>query len=144
MFNLEPSYRLLASTDEESNYISDEVMHFNARKVPFTQKETPIFKKYVIKKNDQIIAGINSVIYHWGILFIDELFVAESYRNKEIGSYLLNKVEVEAKILGAPLSHLDTFDFQAKDFYLKQGYHVFGVLDDCPSGHQRFYLKKIL
>ncbi|PPE03578.1 hypothetical protein HCUR_00960 [Holospora curviuscula] len=25
-----------------------------------------------------------------------------------------------------------TFDFQVKDFYLKQGYEIFGVLEDCP------------
>lgn len=43
---------------------------------------------------------------------------------------------------GGKLVHLDTFDFQAKDFYLKNGYEVFGVLEDCPKGHKRYYLKK--
>ena len=38
---------------------------------------------------------------------------------------LLNKVESEAKAIGATLAHLDTFDFQAKDFYIKHGYEVF-------------------
>jgi len=37
---------------------------------------------------------------------------------------------------------LDTFDFQAKDFYTKQGYEVFGILDNCPEGHKRYYMKK--
>ena len=37
---------------------------------------------------------------------------------------------------------LKTFDFQAKEFYLKHGYEVFGVLEDCPADHQRYYLKK--
>ncbi|MBV1820626.1 hypothetical protein [Anaerosalibacter bizertensis] len=40
------------------------------------------------------------------------------------------------------LIHLDTFDFQAKDFYIKHGYEVFGILDDCPSGHKMYYMKK--
>ena len=48
------------------------------------------------------------------------------------------------KKLGATLAHLDTFDFQAKDFYLKHGYEVFGILDDCPKGHKRYYMKKVL
>jgi hypothetical protein len=39
--------------------------------------------------------------------------------------------------------HLDTFDFQAKDFYVKHGYEVFGVLEDCPEGHVRYFMKKI-
>ena len=144
MYKLDSPYELSISSDEECERISDEVMHFNARAVPFTQKETPIFKRYVIKDNNAVIAGINAVIYHWGMLYIDELFVSEAYRHKKLGTYLMNKVEHEAKAIGATLSHLDTFDFQAKDFYLKQGYKVFGVLDDCPQGHKRYYLSKML
>ena len=137
-------YEISVSTDEECELISDEIMHFNARAVPFTQKETPIFKRYVIKNNNEIIAGINAVIYHWGMLFIDEIFVRETYRHQKLGSYLISKVEQEAKELGATLSHLDTFDFQAKDFYLKQGYEIFGTLENCPPNHNRYYLKKSL
>jgi ADP-ribose pyrophosphatase YjhB (NUDIX family) len=39
---------------------------------------------------------------------------------------------------------LDTFDFQAKDFYLKHGYDIFGVLGNCPPGHERYYMRKNL
>ena len=46
--------------------------------------------------------------------------------------------------MGAYLSHLDTFDFQAKDFYLKHGYEIFGTLENCPPNHNRYYLKKAL
>ena len=137
-------YELSISTDEECGRISDEIMNFNARAVPFTQQENPVFKRYVLKDNNEMIAGINAFIYHWGILYIDELFVSDAYRHKKLGTYLMNKVEREAKELGATLSHLDTFDFQAKNFYLKRGYEVFGVLDDCPPNHQRYYLKKAL
>ncbi|WP_419727432.1 hypothetical protein [Terrisporobacter petrolearius] len=42
------------------------------------------------------------------------------------------------------LIHLDTFDFQAKDFYIKNGYEIFGVLDECPKNHKRYFLKKSL
>lgn len=137
-------YPLSISTNEEREQISDEVMHFNARAVPFTQKETPIFKNYVLKDNNKIIAGINAIIYHWGILYIDEIYVSEAYRHQRLGTYLMDKVEQEALALGATLSHLDTFDFQAKDFYLKQGYEIFGVLENCPPNHNRYYLKKKL
>ena len=40
MHELKFPYELSVSTDEESEYISDEIMSFNAHKVPFTQKET--------------------------------------------------------------------------------------------------------
>ncbi|MDW9175577.1 GNAT family N-acetyltransferase [Legionella pneumophila serogroup 1] len=144
MIDLDPSYVLSESTEDENKYIRDEIVSFNAQQVPSTQKELLIYKRYVIKDDNNVIAGIDAKIYHWGILFIDILFIAESHRKKRLGTYLLNKVEAEAKQAGATLVHLDTFDFQAKDFYLKHGYEVFGVLDNCPPGHQRFYLKKVL
>jgi GNAT superfamily N-acetyltransferase len=70
------------------------------------------------------------------------LWVKEKYRKEGYGSVLLNEVEKIAKEKGCNLVHLDTFDFQAKDFYLKQGYEIFGVLDDCPIEHKRYYMKK--
>jgi hypothetical protein len=85
MKEINSPYELSISTDEDCEYISDEVMHFNARAVPFTQKENPVFKRYVLKDNNAIIAGINAVIYHWGMLYIDELFVSEDYRHKQLG-----------------------------------------------------------
>lgn len=51
-------------------------------------------------------------------------------------------IEKIAKEKGCNLIHLDTFDFQAKDFYIRNGYEVFGVLDDCPREHKRYYMKK--
>lgn len=77
-------------------------------------------------------------------MFVSVIFVDEDYRDQGLGSILLNKVESEAKTLGVKLSHLDTFDFQAKEFYEKHGYEVFGTLDDCPEGHKRYYMRKLL
>jgi ribosomal protein S18 acetylase RimI-like enzyme len=39
---------------------------------------------------------------------------------------------------------LDTFDFQAPEFYRKHGYEQFGRLDDYPPGHQRLFFQKRL
>ena len=57
---------------------------------------------------------------------------------------MLAEVESAAKEKGCYLIYLDTFDFQAKEFYEKQGYEVFGVLEDCPKEHCRYYLKKTI
>ena len=56
----------------------------------------------------------------------------------------LKHVEKIAKQNKCHLAHLDTFDFQAKDFYLEHGYSVFGVLENAPKGHSRYYMKKDL
>ena len=39
---------------------------------------------------------------------------------------------------------LDTWGFQAKPFYEKQGYTVFGVLEDYPPGETEYQLAKRL
>jgi GNAT superfamily N-acetyltransferase len=137
-------YELTNSTDDESDYISNQVMHSNNSGVPLLKKTAPIFKHYVLKDNNKVIAGINAYIYCWGIMYIDALFVTEAYRHKQLGTYLMNKVEQEAKSLGTILSNLTTFDYQAKDFYMKQGYEIFGVLENCPINHNLYFLKKAL
>jgi ribosomal protein S18 acetylase RimI-like enzyme len=38
---------------------------------------------------------------------------------------------------------LDTFSFQARGFYEKLGYTVFGEIENHPPGHSRFFLRKI-
>lgn len=48
------------------------------------------------------------------------------------------------KWLYVDLLYLDTFDFQARPFYERHGYEVFGTLDDYPPGHSRFFLRKDL
>jgi len=83
-------------------------------------------------------------MYCWNIIYIDVLWVDQKYRKCGFGTRLLNEIEKIALEENCFLIHLDTFDFQAKDFYQKHGYEVFGVLDDCPESHCRYYLKKKL
>ncbi|MBN1956240.1 MAG: GNAT family N-acetyltransferase, partial [Anaerolineae bacterium] len=60
------------------------------------------------------------------------------------GHRLLTAVEDEARRRGAKYAHLDTFSFQAPDFYEQHGYRVFGELEDFPPGHRRYYFTKRL
>ncbi|MBI2707275.1 MAG: GNAT family N-acetyltransferase [Proteobacteria bacterium] len=138
------SWDIISATQEEAEFVDNKIVEFNKSQVPFTQSQTLVLKNYVIKDKGIVIAGINACINYWGILYVAVLFVDKSHRQKGLGSALLQKVELEAKTMGATLARLDTFDFQALDFYLNCGYEIFGVLDDCPKGHKRYYLKKSL
>lgn len=138
-------YIIEESTSNENNYIDDEIIKYNDSKVPFLQKPTFISINRVIKgPSGEILAGIMSVLYCWNCLNIDILWVKEAHRCDGYGSALLFEVEKIAKEKGCSLVHLDTFDFQAKEFYEKNGYEVFGKLEDCPTDHIRYYMKKIL
>lgn len=136
------SYVIEESTREENELIDDGIVEYNLSKVPFTQEPSFISINRVIRLDGNMVAGINSMLYCWNCLYIDILWVKEEFRKEGYGSVLLNEVEKIAKEKGCKLIHLDTFDFQAKDFYIKHGYEVFGVLDDCPIEHKRYYMKK--
>lgn len=141
---LNANYKISEVSSEEFTVVDNKIDQFNAAQLSFTGT-TQFYKNYVIKDaEDNIIAGINGCFYLRECLYISILFVNEDKRGQGLCSILLKFMEQEAKSLNIQLIHLDTFDFQAKDFYLKYGYEIFGVLDDCLKGHKRYYMKKKL
>ncbi|EHJ00809.1 GCN5-related N-acetyltransferase [Clostridium sp. DL-VIII] len=136
-------YIIKESSDDEAELIIDNLVSYNLSIIPKIQEESFIFINRVIKNSEnKIIAGINSKMYCWNCLYIDSLWVDAGYRKFGFGTKLLNEVEMIARKRGCRLIHLDTFDFQAMDFYIKQGYEIFGVLENCPKNHRRYYMKK--
>ena len=91
----------------------------------------------------EIVGGVLGEIY-WNWLYIDLLWVKDDLRGRGFGRRLMMIAENEARQQGAKNAYLDTFSFQAPDFYKKLGYEVFGDLPDYPAGHQRFFLTKQL
>jgi hypothetical protein len=57
---------------------------------------------------------------------------------------VLLQAEQEAITRGCRGAWLDTFSFQARGFYERLGYAVFGTLDDYPPGQNRIFLHKVL
>ena len=79
-----------------------------------------------------------------GLLFIDQFWLAPGYRRRGLGSRLLRAAEAEARRRGCRMAWLDTYDFQARPFYERHGYAVFGELDGLPGGHRRWFMRKRL
>ena len=94
-------------------------------------------------ENGVVIGGLLGDTY-WNWLAINIFWLREDLRKQGLGSRLLQMAEVEAIRRGCQYAHLDTFDFQALDFYRKYGYTVFGQLDGLPPGHTRYFLRKTL
>ncbi len=103
-----------------------------------------IYLCFALYAPDGSIAGGVIGETHWNWLYINLMWITEELRGQGYGSKLLNAAEEEGRRRGATHSYLDTFSFQAPDFYKRHGYQVFGVLKDFPPGHQRFYLTKQL
>ena len=80
--------------------------------------------------------------YDW--LFIEYLAVPEALRGQRMGSALIAEAERVARARGCCGVWLDTFAFQARGFYEKLGFSVFGTLEDHPRGSRRYFLSKRL
>lgn len=88
-------------------------------------------------------AGLTGVTFgNW--LCIKYLWVSEELRGQGIGSKLLVAAENEAIKRGAKYSFVDTFDFQAPEFYKKQGYEEIFKLYEYPYTGSRYYFIKTL
>jgi len=99
---------------------------------------------FALQGPDQEVVGGVIGETHWGWLYISLMWIKEELRGQGYGERLLSLAEEEARNRGAKNAYLDTFSFQAQDFYMKNGYQVFGELVEFPPGHQRYYLKKEL
>jgi len=93
--------------------------------------------------DEEVVGGVIGATF-WDWLYIDLMWIKEELRGRGYGHRLLELAEEEGRKRGAKNAYLDTFSFQAPEFYKKRGYQVFGELKDFPQGHQRYFLTKQL
>ena len=144
-FTRENNYTVSGCNGSDKAFLVDKLVDYNLSQVPATQEENFIdLSRKVLSEDGKILAGIIVRMYCWRCIYIDTFWIDESMGGEGLGTLLLEEVERVAKENGSHLIHLDTFDFQAKDFYLAHGYSVFGELEDCPKGHTRYFMSKVL
>ena len=98
---------------------------------------------FVRDREDQVVGGLVADLFG-GWVYIGLLWVHVSWRNQGYGTKLMNLLEGEAIRLGCKYAHVDTFSFEARPFYEKLGYELFGTLQDYPEGYCKYFLKKRL
>jgi GNAT superfamily N-acetyltransferase len=99
----------------------------------------------ILIKDDagQTVGGLTAWwYYNW--MFVELLFVPDTLRGQDLGTQVMAKAEAYAREHGMIGIWLDTFGFQARGFYEKLGYKVFGELPNYPDTHSRFFLQKRL
>ena len=97
---------------------------------------------FVRDETGAMMAGLDGSFYA-GWLFVNNLWVHAGLRRRGIGRRLLLDAERRALASGCHSAWLDTWSFQAPEFYRRLGYEVFGALG-YPPDHQRLFLKKRL
>ena len=91
-----------------------------------------------------IVGGVYGNYGSFGWLYIDTLWVAERLRGRGYGTRLMHLIEQHASKAGCTDAYLNTFSFQAPDFYQKLGYTTFAQLENFPPGHSRLFMRKKL
>lgn len=133
--------RLENTESQKSQKIGELVRSYNRSKRETAESEP--LNLYVEDDSGELLAGLVAETFgNW--LEIEYLFVKEELRGQGIGSQLLQRAESEAKKRNCRYVSLNTYQFQAPDFYQKQGYKEVFTLKDYPYTGQRHYYQKDL
>ncbi len=103
-------------------------------------KEFSIFLK---NDSDKIFGGLRA-FFDTESIYIETFWVDEKLRNQGWGTKLLYAAEQEAIKNGCVFSLLDTWSFQAEEFYLKNGYEQIGEIKNYWYHHSKIFLRKRL
>lgn len=107
------------------------------------EREVPLHV-WALDPAGDLVGGL--VGHTWATwLHVAYLWVAEPHRGSGLGSHLLSQAEQLAHgSRGCLNARLETWDFQAPEFYKKQGYEVVCVIPDYPPGITEYTLTKRL
>lgn len=131
------------SDNEDKNYVVNQMIQFNLMHFPDEFKGRYQEVQLCLKDAaGQIFGGITGEIC-WNWMEIEYLFVDERLRKSGYGTKLLSEAESIAKAAKCDFIKLDTLSFQALDFYQKQGFVVYGTIENA-GGFTHYYLKKDL
>ncbi|WCM23536.1 GNAT family N-acetyltransferase [Paraburkholderia bryophila] len=126
--------------EQDDTFVASQLSAYNAK---FTVRDFRLLRVFARDTDGSIIGGLLADTY-WQYLEVHKLWVSEAHRNAGHASRLMNAAEDEARLRGCRHAFLDTFSFQAPDFYQKLGYREFGRLEEFNGKHERHYLYKRL
>lgn len=129
---------------KDKQYINDELYKFNLRH--FTDDLNGRYEEVCLFLKDDggtVRGGILSEIC-WNWLEIHTFMIDEDLRKSGYGTKLITELEKIALEKECDFIKVDTLSFQALDFYKKNGYQVFGSLDNVGREFKHYYLKKDL
>jgi GNAT superfamily N-acetyltransferase len=120
-------------------YIDDELYKYNLKHFPKDlggrYEEICLFLR---DDEGNVRGGILSEIC-WNWLEIHTFILDEDIRKSGFGTKLLVEIEKIALEKECDFIKVDTLSFQALDFYQKNGYQVFGSLDNVGRDYKHYY-----
>lgn len=130
--------------EEDNKFVRDSLIKFNLQKAPIDKEQHSEIINLILKSVDGItIGGLLGAMGRY-CYYLDFFWIDENYRGLGYGKKLLYDIEKRVKEKGCKVITLNTFCFQAPEFYIKNGFEVFGTLDGFQDGICRYYLKKTI
>ena len=130
----------------ETDYkdVVDLIQEYNTSKISHLELEKFINKplEIISRNSDNILIGGVYGRTIWGTLEIKTFVVRDEFRNNGVGTSLIKEAELEAKRRNWEYISLDTFSFQAPEFYEKMGFVKIGIETDFPKGFDKIYYRK--
>lgn len=114
----------------------------------FTRESVPVLDNLdfaiLLKDNSEKVIGGLVASSRWGGFHVEMLALPASLRGRGFGSEMLRAAEKEARSRGCYHMLLDTQAFQAKQFYERHGFVVFGQIDGPEPYYPRYFMQKAL
>jgi GNAT superfamily N-acetyltransferase len=102
--------------------------------------EEPV-RIFLRDEDGQVVGGLLGHI-RWRWLYVAKLWISEPHRGAGHGVELMAAAEAHARARDCLGAYLDTFEYQARPFYEKLGYRLFGTLEGYPPGYCQYHLAK--
>lgn len=94
-------------------------------------------------RSDEVLGGLWALSL-WGSFYIGLVVTPETARGQGLGTELMRRAEAEALARGCSTMWLDTYAFQARAFYERLGFRVFGQIDGPAPVFPRYFMSKTL
>ena len=147
--DLDEAYKLLndrvielsitKSSEEDNELVHAKLKEYNKQ----YYKDLKEYSYHIKNEDGDIIAGIvaNST---YETIEVEYLYVDEKYRNKGYGRNLLKYIETKAREDNLKQVLINTYSFQAPEFYILNGYELLFKIDKCFNDYdQYFFIKRI-
>ncbi|MRX27000.1 GNAT family N-acetyltransferase [Kangiella sp. HZ709] len=125
---------------DDDKYLYEQLKKHNSEIIKRDNEPVSLYYK---DENGEIIAGLTGKT-QWGSLLIEILWVHQNYRSRSLGAKLLAKAESIAQERKCQTMVVETMGFQAKAFYQKNDFKVFGAVENTNPKLNCFYMKKDL
>ncbi|KPA51907.1 acetyltransferase [Photobacterium leiognathi subsp. mandapamensis] len=132
-------------SEHQLQVISDGISAFNAPYLPNDGEFESDLRFAIMAQNekDEYVGGLQASVV-WSYCVLELLWLSEETRGQGIGTKLIEQLVTLAKEKQLTQIRTETLDFQAKPFYEKLGFTVYGELADSPKGHTTYFLVKML